>query len=430
MSRRSHRKSRNGCLQCKKRHIRCDGFAPICANCRGAELECSYLNNRTPSLLLALPNRADAPTNSPSASSTSNASPAPSISSSESAIPKQNGANTVSSIPGPLPEPEPQTEAGSPNTQDPFSINETHLELFMNLSSEGFRAPEDLSQPEYIPTAVYVHHGLSTPYLIHQMLAMSALQLSTTFTDRQKINHYHSYATGLQNRALSLFTQANPLIEVTAANCIHLFLFSSAVGVHLLCDTLYYHRESLDTLVQKFTHDINVYRGVLTIVNQCTPPFREKEIAPHLRLAQAFLTLPEATGSDCDDLLKLISASNIPESSRKVYQQTSIDLQRMFDAAQGKSRMAVLFTWLILLSPEYVDLLRLGEPEALVILAFYGVLLHRGRYMWVIGNGGQFLIEAIRDRLGESWRGWLRFPLEALQEQHVYVPLRSMQGLS
>ncbi|RVD87285.1 uncharacterized protein DFL_001527 [Arthrobotrys flagrans] len=410
MSRRSHRKSRNGCLQCKKRHIRCDGFAPICANCRGAELECSYLKNRSPPILLALPsNRADAHATSPS--SLSNASPAPSISNSDSIITRRNDVNAVPSIHVSFSEPGPPI-----NPQDPFSINEIHLELFMNLSSQEFRSSEDASHPEYIPSTVYIHHSLSTPYLIHQMLAMSALHLSTTVTDRQKINHYHSYATGLQNRALSLFNQANPVLEITSSNCIHMFLFSSAVGVHLLCDTLHYQRQSLDSFIEKFTHDINVYRGVLAVVNQCSPSFREQEIAPRLTLSRVFLQLPEPTGSECNDILKLVNASNIPESSRKAYQKTSIDLQRMFDAAQGKSRVAVLFTWLILLSPDYVALLRLGEPEALVILTFYAVLLHRGRHMWLIGDGGRFLIEAISDRLGESWRGWLRFPIEALQE--------------
>ncbi|KAK6506248.1 hypothetical protein TWF506_011166 [Arthrobotrys conoides] len=418
MSRRPHRKSRNGCLQCKKRHIRCDGFAPICANCRGAELECSYLRNHTPPMLLALPNnRADVHATSPS--STSNDSPAPSISSSDSITTGQNGVSSVPSTTVPFLEPGPPIQAGCMSPQDPFSINEIHLELFMNLSSPEFRSSEDSTQPEYIPSAVYIHHGLSTPYLIHQMLAMSALHLSTTFTDRQKINHYHSYATGLQNRALSLFNQANPVLEVTSSNCIHMFLFSSAVGVHLLCDTLHYQRASLNSFIETFTHDINVYRGVLAVVNQCSPLLREQEIAPHLKLSQVLLKIPDATGSECDDLIKLINASNIPESSREVYLKTSTDLQRMFDSAQGKSRVAVLFTWVILLSPDYVALLRLGEPEALVVLAFYAVLLHRGRYMWLIGDGGRFLIEAISERLGESWRGWLRFPIEALQEQDV-----------
>ncbi|KAK6346116.1 hypothetical protein TWF730_010447 [Orbilia blumenaviensis] len=419
MSRRSHRKSRNGCLQCKKRHIRCDGFAPICANCRGAELECSYLNNRTPPVFLALPNsRAGAGTYATSPSSASNNSPAPSISSSESRTSRQNETHAAPSVTLPGPRVQIQT-----NTQDAFSINETHLELFMNLSSREFRAAEDPTQPEYIPTAVYIQHGLSTPYLIHQMLAMSALHLSTTFTDPQKINYYHSYATGLQNRALSLFNQANPVLEVTSSNCIHMFLFSSAVGVHLLSDTLHYQVESLNSFIERFTHDINVYRGVLAVVNQCSPLLREQELAPQLTLSQTFLKLPEPTGSECNDLLNLINAANIPDTSREIYRETSIELQRIFDAAQGKSRVAVVFTWLVLLSPDYVSLLRQGEPEALVVLAYYAVLLHRGRHMWLIGDGGRFLIEAIADKLGEGWRPWLRFPIEALDERDIPLAL-------
>lgn len=65
-TRRFHQKSRNGCVsvprrdyrsnhskwkrftephqgQCKKRHIRCDLLAPICANCKRKALPCEYL---------------------------------------------------------------------------------------------------------------------------------------------------------------------------------------------------------------------------------------------------------------------------------------------------------------------------------------------------------------------------------------------------
>ncbi|CAG8120448.1 unnamed protein product [Penicillium olsonii] len=41
-SRRSHTKSRKGCLECKRRHVKCDEGIPKCSLCRKRKLECSY----------------------------------------------------------------------------------------------------------------------------------------------------------------------------------------------------------------------------------------------------------------------------------------------------------------------------------------------------------------------------------------------------
>ncbi|KAM0551771.1 hypothetical protein ACHAPJ_008340 [Fusarium lateritium] len=44
MKRRTHNKSRHGCKNCKKRHVKCDEQGPPCANCSARNLEgCSYL---------------------------------------------------------------------------------------------------------------------------------------------------------------------------------------------------------------------------------------------------------------------------------------------------------------------------------------------------------------------------------------------------
>ncbi|KAL2064172.1 hypothetical protein VTL71DRAFT_4666 [Oculimacula yallundae] len=40
--RRSHRKSHNGCLQCKRRHVKCDEQRPTCSPCQKRELVCHF----------------------------------------------------------------------------------------------------------------------------------------------------------------------------------------------------------------------------------------------------------------------------------------------------------------------------------------------------------------------------------------------------
>ena len=42
LTRRKHKKSRKGCLTCKRRHIRCDENVPQCFNCTKGNRSCNY----------------------------------------------------------------------------------------------------------------------------------------------------------------------------------------------------------------------------------------------------------------------------------------------------------------------------------------------------------------------------------------------------
>lgn len=409
MSRRPHNKSRKGCLECKKRHIRvrplrlqspglhllrtdqflkCDETHPICASCSAAQIRCSFLSKDSPFIVPSHVTAASSP-----AATTTTSSPA-----------------TISALP---------TSAAS----DTMTINMTHLELFNNLSSREFLSFEGPGQPDTMPTAVYVKYALTTPYLMHQLLAMSALELSIR-ADKESRIYYYEYAAGLQNRALSLFNESNPVLEVTPTNCIHMFLFSTSVAAHLLCDTLYYQRESLERFTDKFTHCLIVWRGVLAIVGQCRHLLSTTELEPHLNLFEVLKQSTHTSGSECHTLWDLINAVDITESTRKAYQESVVYLQQVFDAQRvapgNTTRMPLAVAWPILISPDFIDMLRQRKEEALVILAYYAVLLHRGRDIWLIGEGGRFLIESVCRTLDAKWHEWLRFPKATLQDNMFY----------
>ncbi|EXJ67360.1 uncharacterized protein A1O5_09373 [Cladophialophora psammophila CBS 110553] len=305
---------------------------------------------------------------------------------------------------------------------DPYNINMNHLALFHNLFGTKFRSFEESGRPDIMTTKIYAKHALSIPYLMHQMLATSALQLSTTTTRCRTF--YRGHATGLQNRAISLFNEANPVLEVTPANCVHMFLFSSGVGVHQLCETLRYQRDGLESFIDRFTHCLSVYRGMLAVIDQCWHLLLESELGPRLKLTQVLMDSADARGSECDALWDVITASSsdtrTPLHSREAYRKSIFHLQRVFNAQRAASgtRIGVpaVLAWPVLASSEYVDLLRQKRAEALVILAHYAVLLHRGRDLWLFGDSGRFLIETICRSLDSRWQEWLKFPQAVLRD--------------
>jgi hypothetical protein len=73
--------------------------------------------------------------------------------------------------------------------------------------------------------------------------------------------------------------------------------------------------------------------------------------------------------------------------------------------------------WHVMLPQEFGDVLKDRRPEALVILAYYGVLLHRARRYWICGGNGALMVGAIARQLGAEWAGVMRWPMEVIDSE-------------
>ncbi|KAK9368144.1 hypothetical protein V1509DRAFT_99407 [Lipomyces kononenkoae] len=154
--------------------LKCDKSHPTCVNCDAAQIRCSFLDRDSPYIVRAFYHD-------------------------HLHVAVSGTVSTAASTSAPTPWPD--HTMSNRETPDPCNVNMTHLGLFNNLFSKDFRSFEDSGQPDVMPTSIYVKHALTTPYLMHQMLAGSALQLSVRTTESR--NFYRAYATGLQSRALS-----------------------------------------------------------------------------------------------------------------------------------------------------------------------------------------------------------------------------------
>ncbi|KAH7024654.1 uncharacterized protein B0I36DRAFT_434317 [Microdochium trichocladiopsis] len=68
--------------------------------------------------------------------------------------------------------------------------------------------------------------------------------------------------------------------------------------------------------------------------------------------------------------------------------------------------------------PQYRELLAQRRPEALVIFAYYAVLMHRAGDYWGIGSlAGGVLVTGIEGYLGGFWRRWLEWPVAQVGRQ-------------
>lgn len=403
-SRRTHKKSRFGCKLCKERRVKCDERRPACGNCVKYRRQCPYLTQK-----VVLP--ASASTPAPASTSTATA---PS-SSSPDASPAEFARAEVSL-------PSPNCESLLYSTSESYSL--CHLELlihFQSLMGDMFYDSEALAS-KY--SSLIAKLGFTSPYLMDEILGLAAAHKSTTVQEASSREFYREEATRLQTRALSQFNAIPSGSE--KQHSLSAFLFSTLLGQHVLFDT-FSSQSDFSTVLDRFVHCLGLHRGIRTIVAESYSSIIaqiEELDGPDSAMAQAMGGRSEPgsqnRGDECAALRELLQISDLSQTEAEAYSRAVDSLQHVFDAQRGCSesshqRFGVVQGWPVRVPAEYVHLLTQRKPEALIILAYYGMLLHGVRYSWSVAGAGRFLIEGITAYLGSYWAEWLDAPNRMLE---------------
>ncbi|KAJ6132058.1 hypothetical protein N7471_007273 [Penicillium samsonianum] len=385
MVRRTHKKSRNGCIECKRRHMKCDEKRPICSNCISSQRHCEFLEG-VPSEQSSRSVRSETATASPAV-----ASP----------------AVTSSSVQEPS------------NSPEDAPVNMLHVELVHNMSSEtikGFNRPYNFSG---IPFQDILRYGLSAPYLMNEVLSLSALHLSIIRPGQRDFYRHHS--TQLQNYALSSFN--NLSAQINDENYVSIFLFAGILGLHMLCETLVFRDNDFESFLDQFVQYIVLHHGVRTVAGGGRwQLLQQTALRPLLELGARIPSANSSLGPVCQALLDRIKGLGHDETTARTYQQAIQALQSvitvMDNETPGSNSADILIAWPVLVPREYIDLIAQRKGEALVILAHFGALVDTHKHSWVFCDGGKYLVDSISQYLGPQWDEWLRWPRQSLTMVH------------
>ncbi|TIA04606.1 hypothetical protein D6C82_00816 [Aureobasidium pullulans] len=298
--RRAHKKSRNGCSQCKRRHIKCDESQPACSSCVVAGLDCPFLSD-------------------------------PNI--------RGTGQSPVTTTSRPSPTIEPRSRSST-----------------------------------------------------------VALPSSTS--------HGSGCCDGEVNMALAGFNEA--VQEINERNCLTLLIFSHMLGVHSFCEVFISQDESFSNFLTRLLQAIHLLRGINSVIQPWWHVLSTTDMIHLMREGEAHRIARESLETTVPHLHDLMATADISETSLRIYQEA---LRRLDLALHGSSEprddINIVFAWLVTSPKEYTDLLAERRPEALVLLAYYAVVLHRRRNSWLIGTAGRRMYGWIRDYLGDRWAHWL-----------------------
>ncbi|TEY86386.1 hypothetical protein BOTCAL_0009g00130 [Botryotinia calthae] len=392
MNRRSHRKSRKGCLQCKSRHIKCDETHPECVNCKTASHKCSY--------------KIPASTNTSKVTTPESAftnSPTPTF---------QSDPQTPH---GPSLQPPPSLPPSLPPALPQSYVNFTHLELFQHFYDDKnflwdgqFRGHK----------SKIIKYAYAAPFLMYELLACSALHLSIIRPD--KFQFYHDESSALQEQSMKMFNES--VQEVHDDNLIPAFMYSGVLGLHFFADTFSVPGSDLNQFIDKLVQAIKLMRGVRVCFTGWWGVLMESEIRDIIQYGDGGM---EHTDDFVDHLLvlqtKLPEIPGIEEAEigvllEAVRQLRWVYVSSLFNIQNGTPSPGMITSWPVTLPVEFADLIDQRRPGALIVLAQFSIILHVCRDFWAVGNAGKFLFTVVETYLGRDWESWLEWPKSKVLE--------------
>lgn len=374
-----HKKSTNGCANCKRKHIKCDETRPSCVNCITQRRRCPYENYR----------------GAPAAMTPTTSSSIESFAASSPILPQSSSPAVQLNLPTPW-----------------FDL--IYVELLQQWLTETHRSYvfNDEHAKIYGPTTF--NHALAFPFLMHGILANAALHLGLKRPFKEPV--YRQHADDLLTQALSEFNALSP--NFSSESIVAAFLFSNITSAHKMTTCFLSAASDVDRFLDHFVECLRISRGVNIVLQGWWEYLQSTELKPILMVSDQLRAEEdiERHTSEFDSVRHLICSFESTNScgTTNIYLdsiqklQWANNVQCALNSPELNRSISWVFAWPMNVSLELIDLLEMRRPEAIVILAHYAPLLHCRRSCWAIGNAGAYMFQVIESSLGPKWAPWLR----------------------
>ncbi|KAH8745551.1 hypothetical protein F5883DRAFT_438806 [Diaporthe sp. PMI_573] len=421
--RRHHEKSRTGCLDCRRRRVKCDEQKPSCRACVRRQVACDYTRAAVGA----------------STSHQDGATP-----------PRSQQESPASQVPAP--DPSVISSAGTPSNASPQAAllgpaTPSSSQPVSAISDYNFRL-EDLAlhhqwtmhtsltisvDPDFVVLwqRIIPQIGFQHPFLTHSLLSIAALHLAHGRDPRE--TSLISQAAEHHNEALRGFREA--VADITESNSEALFTWSLMNMIYVFAvSTIQGRAGAADRPTRASTKDVILGGEWIPMVRGI-----DAVLAPthnYLLLGRMAILMSLGNWDDLDpgplsshgpdghlcqthqiwansgDAGTYDEALHILRRCRLFMQQfKGMDPDALAEWGYNRARAGpILF---IHYAPAaYFTLLQQRQPPALILFAHFGVLLHDVKYFWFIGTWGKEIVEVVRDLLGSYWAPWMSWPLD------------------
>lgn len=360
---RTHRKSRYGCDQCRKRRVKCDEKAPRCTNCVRREEDCAFSRKPIQSL-------------------------------EDIAQISRDGA---------------QLEASNLLLPEFSSLEETNAGLseaalmhhWCTRTCHSFTPRGADLFREYVGKEALRHE-----YLMESLLALTLLHMAIEMEDPATAQPLVSAALRHQNRSLLGLGEA--LKSISPSNCDSIFacgllIMPCAVVSSLLpTSQLDQPKPAAESIILL----VGYMNGISHIVQTSRKWILDGPLSLMFCIVEPEPPLIHDEWPHARELRSLLDATVDSDS-----QKHSILEEAINGLGQVHRRHHCAVMWIVRVSSAFLDEIRNGDPLALAVLMHWGVLLYTMDDMWWKRYSGVRLVEEVSNALddrGEEWEAMTR----------------------
>lgn len=294
-----------------------------------------------------------------------------------------------------------ETAATTPTS----ALNLHDLELMMHWCNATFHTLSRNERTDLVWRNVVPEEALSHPFLMHGILALSALHLARTGPEPSRRAAYLNRAVTHQNQALALFREL--LGDINESNAKAMFAFAGIVVVYTFG---FPHTPDVQdpwTCVDDLYQVLVLARGVQQVIRSPADYLSHSNFAPILQVEEVHARLPDDATATINNLHEANEVCGARDQSHEteVYTATIDNVAEMLSWVYGGMTSSVIAgRWAIKLPSRFLELLREREPMALVMLAHFGVLLQFLKHRWCFDEWCVRVAKAVWMLLDDQWR--------------------------
>lgn len=266
------------------------------------------------------------------------------------------------------------------------------------------------------------------PYLLHGVLAASALYLASTRREESEevLEQYKAKAIRHQQFALSSYIRS--LRTINAESCQFIFGFSiilAGLQLAFYASPTPAARQTLqaDALIDNVLGVFNLMLGAVSVADEASkwiPACRKEPLLLPIRTMLQYNDVKiedenDAAFSALLSMIRSVQNGSGRDSSQLCEEATvclsaATNLRGVFNYLKEREivKYKVVLGWLAFVDRSFIALIRARRPMALIVLSYYGVALHEIGSAWWLQSIGVNLALAVDGSLHSSGASTLR----------------------
>lgn len=309
-----------------------------------------------------------------------------------------------------------ETEPGesSRNSNIPIGeLNVEELELLHHYTTETCFTLSDRPESQECWQKAVPQEAFANQFLMRGILAISALHLSTVRPTKRE--YFSVIAEKHQNLALGSFR--NAIKNINRENCNAFFALSSLIVVYAFASLHPSSGIATAGTEHTFLESLSLIRGVNSILQTVWPWIFAGSLGGLVEdrfEERSCSELPEALESRLDQLYLLCGENSLDSDGQDALKNAIAELRscyaEFYSKRASRCEVSVAFVWPVVLQSTFITSLQESKPEALVVLAFYCVVLHHLDGYWWMEGRGRYILNTICLSIDKEWLDWVRWP--------------------